>query len=305
MPATQTTYLPPASLRESVLEVDLDQLPPNEELIGPDPDRALIDSIWTLGQLEPLIVSPTVTGYLVHSGRRRVKALRACLVRAGDNPGLRARFTTARAIELANPEEVDGYLDLAANQRKPNPVSDLAAIELVLTSLYGGEGAFFGGEATEEQLKAVARATGLTLALVKKRYQLRSLPVELRHELACGKLSVSVAEALARLGPEAQQLAVATYWDTGKLTAQDMRAARQVGRAALGLQLDFAADVPQRTVSDASQLLAARLTSDAAASIRSWGGATETHPEGSFGAVLAGRSYRVTVLVEETPPLAV
>lgn len=293
--ATQTTYLPPASLRETVLEVDLDQLPPNEEIIGPDPDRALIESIWTLGQLEPLIVSPTVDGYAVHSGRRRVKALRACLERAGEDAGLRARFGTARAIQLDNAEEVDGYLDLAANQRRPNPVSDLAAIEAVLLRLYGD-----ATDATDDQLKAVAKATGMRLATVRKRYALLGLPTDLRRELYLGKLTVSVAEALARLGPEAQTLATATYWDKGKLTAADLQDARRVGRSAAGLQLDFAADVPARTVSDASQLLAQRLTEDAAATIRQWGGATETHPEGSFGAVLGGTAYRVTVLVEES-----
>lgn len=296
--ATQATYLPPARLTGTTL-IPLGELPPNSELIGPEPDRRLVESIWTLGQLEPLIVSEGVTGYLVHSGRRRLKALRRCLDRAGEDGELAERFGVARVTILANPEDVDGYLDLAANQRKANPVSDLAAIELVLTSLYGGEGAFFGGSATDDQLKAVARATGLPVALVRKRYQLRLLPPVLKDALGQGQLTVSVAEAVARLGPEAQDSAVAAYLEHGKLTAADLKAARQVGRAAAGLQLDFTENVPVRAVNDASQRVASGLRVAILATLREWGGYTEDHPDAGILVNLGERQYQITVLVEE------
>src|SRR4029434_5271358 len=73
------TLIPAARITLAHRDVPLAEFPPNDELMGPAPDRALVDSVRDFGVLDPVLLERHESlrrPYVVRDGRRRIKAAR-------------------------------------------------------------------------------------------------------------------------------------------------------------------------------------------------------------------------------------
>ena len=203
----------------------LDTVP--AEYPGPKPDREFVESVQRFGILEPVVVLKRLNQFHVADGRRRIMAAHA----AGLDR-VPARFYNLDAVP---PRSSRGpLLTLILNDRRsPNPVAEYHAIRDLL-----GQGA---GESL------IVKATGLPVARLRRRLKLGSLDATLMDALAAGRITVSVAEACAKLPSPIQAELVAVLDTNGKLTAHDVATARRArasqAAAALPAEL-FTAESP-------------------------------------------------------------
>jgi ParB/RepB/Spo0J family partition protein len=169
-------------------------------------DMELVRSIYDLGVLEPIVVEAVEDHFLVIDGRRRALAA----IQAG------LKSIPARVVEL------DGWLGrevvglLLNEQRGPNPISELAAINRLQLA----------GKSESE----IARATGMDVATIRKRLRLNELRPEIREAVDRGEIAISVAERVATLPAALQERLCLVYMDTGRLTSVDVAAVRTVRR---------------------------------------------------------------------------
>jgi ParB family transcriptional regulator, chromosome partitioning protein len=176
---TQLSLAPEAPIKARNQKVPLRRIEV-EAATGADVDRDLVNSIRDLGVLEPVILELQGDNFSVIDGRRRTLAARAA--------GLKS--IPARVIEI------DGWLGrdvlsiLLNEQRGPNPVSELLAIERLIQA----------GKSERD----ITKATGMDAATIRKRLKLARLIFALRIRLENGLLKVGLAEAIAVL-PEALQ----------------------------------------------------------------------------------------------------
>ncbi len=169
-------------------------------------DHDLVNSIRELGVLEPVILESRGAAdgrFDIIDGRRRtVAAFKAGL-----------KSIPARIVE------VDGWLGrevlsiLLNEQRGPNPVSELAAIERLISA--------------GKSVSQITRATGMDAGTIRKRLKLTKLIPVLREALECGQIKVALAEGISAL-PEALQVQLAVKGDIDKLTGTDLREVREV-----------------------------------------------------------------------------
>ena len=224
--------VPPRTRQAIVL---LDDLPPDHELLGPAPDRGMIESIRLYGVLTPILVEDlredgsqdrvgARSGWRYHlaAGTRRVKAARA------------AALTAINAVVVEAGGVRSELLSLVENaQRSNNPQADFA----YLRRLYAAG----AGDAE------VCRATGLTVGEVRARLALGRLLPDLYSALAVGRLAPTVAQEAARLSPDVQRRLLPVLATTGQVRAVDLaevkRVARGEGTAALPAAL-FATPAP-------------------------------------------------------------
>lgn len=213
--AEQLALLPEQPLVPRLRHVRLDRLPPDEELVGPPPDRSLVESIKHLGLLEPVLLTGSSkpddrahSGLRVLDGRRRVKAAR----RAG------LREIPCLVVETAG--LVGSTVAVAKHAtRRDNLAAELAAVESMA--------------ATGRSEQEIAAATGLGPERVRQRLRLRGLHPDLRAALASGTLSAHAATEAVRLPGSAQEDLADRLRERGKLTARDLADARRA-RAAVG-----------------------------------------------------------------------
>lgn len=235
--------LPPRTRQASVA---LDELPPDHELLGPAPDRGMVESVRLYGVLTPILVEDLEadghTGvcarsgwrYRVAAGTRRIKAARA------------AALAEINAVLVEAGGVRSELLSLVENaQRSSNPQADFAYLQRL----------YAAGAGDAE----VCRATGLTVGEVRARLALGRLLPDLYSALAVGRLAPSVAQEAARLSPELQRRLLPVLASTGQVRAVDLaqvkRTARGEGTAALPAAL-FATPGPVDTTqaADGEQL---------------------------------------------------
>lgn len=179
-----------------------------------DASRSLIESVKRLGVLEPIIVR--ADDARVIDGSRRIKA--ALLNEHTTIPALVARGLEGQSLAPAS------LLLILNEQRRPNPLAELSAIEELL---HAG--------ASERE---IVQATGLSSATIRQRLRLQSADPRLRQLAAAGEITLSVLEQAAKL-PSNAQAALVNAHDAGeKLTGQTVREIQQVRR------VDALSDLP-------------------------------------------------------------
>ncbi|HET8629977.1 MAG TPA: ParB/RepB/Spo0J family partition protein [Thermomicrobiales bacterium] len=294
--AEQLSLLPELPLYfGEVEEFALDDIAPDAYLAGPAPDPSFVASLRDLGQIDPVVLEAArgeAFAYYVRSGKRRVKAARI----------LGWATIEARVVAHQGDPVVSAVVELAANaQRRENPLSDLDAIEAVQAAA-AARGLTLGHA-------AIAKATGLAVPTIKKRLALRRLEPDLRDALAEGRLSVGLAERVAKLPPARQRaLALTEGKITGPLVREATRARVSAAAAALDFSfLDGAGDgntPPERTPDEERGALGAALLAAVQRGLGECGLAAAYLPCEVDGgewrvALPSGARARVTLTVDE------
>lgn len=172
-----------------------------QELDGPEPDAALIESVKRLGLLQPVLV---VDGRL-SDGRRRIKAWR------------KARPEEPIPVRCYSGDYVAEVVTVQTNLlRKANPVSEYLAFK-ALTSK----------GLTDEK---AAAELGIPLSVLRSRMTLAFLIEGLFEPTRAGQIAYSVAHAAAKLPKARQERLLQVYLEEGKLTAEDVRRERTAQR---------------------------------------------------------------------------
>lgn len=210
------------------ITVQLGELPPNTELVGPEPDAALVEGIRQYGAIYDNIVvtekkgsKPEKRRYDVIDGRRRIKALRALdkeWAKENEGDDQDSPWQSVPAVLVDGLEDAGYALGVTLNNTaRPNPVSDLEAIEHY-------ERAGFSDQ-------AIARATRLTVGQVRSKKQLGKLIPQLRARFKKGQMSASAAKAAVSLS-EAKQLELHEAAGEKPVKLKDVQDAKRVKREA-------------------------------------------------------------------------
>jgi ParB-like chromosome segregation protein Spo0J len=219
----------------------------SDDLIGPEPDRDLVESIRRYGLLQPVLLSdtrPTVGGALrVSDGRRRVKAYQRLWAETQDQ---RWRTMPARLTYLDG--LTPSLLSLTAHAtRRENPMAELVAIERLL-----GEGA------SEHD---VAVATGMSHMTIRQRLRLHQLTPVLRQAVLSGSLASGTATELAKLAPAAQERVAIKLLNGERVTRRTVETERTaaVAEVTATLPLEQIASLPDSTTRGAEHVTVADL----------------------------------------------
>jgi ParB family chromosome partitioning protein len=182
--------IPPATSSEtqsSAVEIPIDQISPNphqpRHAIDQDELQELASSIREHGLIQPLVVAQAETGYQLIAGERRWRASKMA--------GLTA---VAVIIKETSPQQM---LELAIVENIQR--ADLNSLEEA--EAYAQLISEFG--LTQE---AVADRVGKSRTAVANTVRLLNLPVEIKEQLAAGKISEGHARALLSLKKQADQL---------------------------------------------------------------------------------------------------
>lgn len=204
---------------DMLLEVGM--LPADKTLLGPEPDKALLDSVRAFGVMNPIIVTEKVArsgkaAYRIHMGRRRVRAARA----------LGLEYIPARVYPDGC--AITQVMSLADHgTRRENAAQELSDI-CALVAKGAGE-------------SEIAAATGLAVARIRSVMRLQGLVPGLRNLFDKGALLCSVATEAARLPVPVQDALVARYEKDKRLTLKSVREVRvERNKEALGSFLDAA-----------------------------------------------------------------
>jgi ParB-like chromosome segregation protein Spo0J len=195
------------------------------------PSAKLRELIRDLGLLQPVVVVPARSGrYRVVEGRRRCKAI----AQLAEADGARTLPTVDALIvegRQAGRREVRGGLTLALHaSRTASPASELQAIETILET--------GGAESESVTVKEIAAQTSMSVQTVRRRLRLRSLTPALRAAFDEGTITVSLAEAAARL-PDACQREL-----EGQLGAGNRLSIADVRNAARGRTAEATGELP-------------------------------------------------------------
>jgi ParB/RepB/Spo0J family partition protein len=186
-----------------------------------EPSADFIESVRTLGVIQPIAVVKAGRRFNVAAGRRRCTAAQ------------RVGITSIPALifPAGTPMHVAAAIALAENnQRRPNPITDLRAIEALAR-----EGV---------PVDAIARDLRLPMGTVRARMRLAALLPELREAVESGRLSPTLAEQAARMDTTRQGELLALLRGRieeaeseeqaarARLTAHDVRDRLEVVRAA-------------------------------------------------------------------------
>jgi len=196
--------------KKSLIKIKLADLPPNEQLISPGSPKELnplIESISLHGQTDPIEVTKDANGnYIVIAGRRRIKALRVLNEACPDD------WKTVDAICYSDigPATIHSLSTIENNVRNENPLTDLEAIE------------YFQKTNPGISLSDISKHTGIPVSRIKKRLRLLSLLPEIKNMVYGEKVTVSVAENIAKLSQSKQEELIRKYAEKGKLSNDDV-----------------------------------------------------------------------------------
>lgn len=184
--------------------VQVDDIEPDEYLVGDPPSKAFVDTVRQFGLIHPVGLRYTLDGPLaVIYGRRRVKAAR--VVGLSQIPAMiwQCDVTLSDVLTLVENE-----------QRKRNPLAALDTIERLAEQ-----------GATDED---ICLAVGMPLGTLQAQKRLFRLIPPLRQAAREGKLLASGATEAARLPVEQQTQLVQVLEDEGQITVQAIRQVRRV-----------------------------------------------------------------------------
>ncbi len=143
----------------------------------------LLQSIDSVGLLQPLVVRPSGDEFEIVAGNRRFEACRR----------LGWRKIPCHIVELDDREAFEVSLVENIQRRTLNPIEEAEAFRRYVDE-YG-----WGG------VSDLARRIGKSQEYVSKRMRLLALPQEIRDELAKGKIGSSIAEELLSLDSDMRQ----------------------------------------------------------------------------------------------------
>jgi ParB-like chromosome segregation protein Spo0J len=182
-----------------------------------EPGAGLVGNIRRIGLLNPITVMRTVNRpangrveYTLVAGRRRVAAMRQI---NGDDGIIQANvFPPGTPLTLAH------AMSISENaQRRPNPLTDLRAIEELIQQ----------GASQED----IARELHLPIGTIRSRMRLASLIPELRERMEADLMSPSTGERAARLNVSQQRQLVDEIDSAHRITMDDVAALLRVSTA--------------------------------------------------------------------------
>ena len=187
------------------LDVLLSDLPDNHLLLGPAPKPKTINSMERYGQIDPIVLVQTSTGYEVADGTGRIKSARIL------------GWQTIRASVY--PEgviDIEAIALIANEHRRSNPIRDLDNI-LKLEKKGISE-------------KAIQNELGLSPSTYKKRIKLKDLVPPLKEAMGQGILLVKQGEACAKMTVDQQSYVAQKLQENGKVTETDLHEATRAHR---------------------------------------------------------------------------
>jgi ParB family transcriptional regulator, chromosome partitioning protein len=153
------------------------------------PSPELVEQIAKLGLLQPIVVTGSPQRrYKVIEGRRRAKAVQLLAAEGRWASPPRLDVVIVHGLDGADLAPAGMVLALHAS-RSSSPASELQAIEAILAQ----------GNEEARTIKEIAAQTGMPVQTVRRRLRLRNLIPALRAAFDLGEISVSDAEAAARL----------------------------------------------------------------------------------------------------------
>jgi ParB-like chromosome segregation protein Spo0J len=206
-----------------------------------EPGAGFVENIRAIGLLNPVTVRQTVNRpangrveYELSAGRRRVAAMRQ--IRGADG------IISANVFPARTPMALVHAMSISENtQRRPNPLTDLRAIEALVQA-----------GANEEQ---IARELHLPIGTIRSRMRLAALIPALREAMEADRMSPTTGERAARLNTEQQEsLAGMLRLDgAARITMDDVSAMLRVRATEQVEALPEAAFTPQAVVEHALQ----------------------------------------------------
>jgi ParB/RepB/Spo0J family partition protein len=200
-------------IKSKLVMIPIDQLPPNEELMSPFPQREFIEDIASRGVLVPIQVTKVGPGkFYVIAGRRRIKAVRQL---GKLDPG-NSKWNTIQALIVDAPDEAAILAASAENNRRSdNVLSDLQALN------------YLQSKDPNMSIANLAKFSGMSQGTVKSRLKLKKLDPILMQGLCDGRLSPASAEECVKL-QDKQGEAVALFLKEGNLSLEDVRDLQRV-----------------------------------------------------------------------------
>lgn len=188
-------------------------------------DRGLMDSISLYGLLNPITVRPREEEYgtfEIIAGRRRFRAWCELYARwekadEGVDPNRWIRNPYAWiSVQIAEDGRPEVMALVENSRRSANVLAELASIQGLEDIGY-----------TEAQ---IAKESGMPVGTIRKRKALATLAPELLGAVRDGVMAVGTAEQAAKLGSHRQATLVEVLTEHGKVTADDVKEAKQATR---------------------------------------------------------------------------
>jgi len=201
--------LPGTELRPLPVDVALDRLPPDEDLMGSPPDKAFVESVRRVDVLHPILIEgvPDDPLFLVWAGARRIKAARIV-----------GRATIPARLYPRGSLSPDLVTIIENAHRSDNALRGHKAVENLRAALPDDA--------------AICAATGLTLPELRARARLDALHPALLAAARVGRIKDTIALEAARLSAADQEALATRLTRNGKLTATDVKEARQARKVA-------------------------------------------------------------------------
>ena len=196
--------------------LDDDRLPESKDVKRTPPDDAFMESIKEV-QLEPVGIGYNKTdGYFLMFGRMRLLALRDLFER-----GEVKNEIDVRIFNNISDGDAARYALIENAQRSDNPISDAIAIDNILKS---------DPSAT---YKTIAESIGKPVTYVKKTYEKYGKCLEWTlTAILEGKMAISTAFALGKLGKDTQEQLKKQFKKNGKLTGAEVHDSRRAMQVA-------------------------------------------------------------------------
>lgn len=198
---------------KTYLKVSLDEIVPNDLIIGPDPTPQFIKSVGRIPVFDPVIlqldksIDPVFLS--VKAGGRRVKASR-----------IHGREEIPAIIY---PADTKNMLLISLHENEQRAQNLISAYLIVKDFLDNGS-----------SIKEVAELMDKPISRVRDILKLDSLHPELLNALKEDKIKTSTATRIAKLEQPDQQLLVEKFKETGKVTSSDVGSVRSCSAAELG-----------------------------------------------------------------------
>lgn len=236
----QLNLAPTAPIRTEHIQADVDQLMKGR-LTGPAPDPEFLESVRSLGLLQPVVVEQLPrAGLKLVAGKRRLKAF--AILRDQEPPeDFSGTVEEWRALWSTIPAELipsNGWntagARLAENEHRSDNFAELCDDLEAL-----------GAAGLSE--REIRQETGIPRSRIRRALKIAALHPVLREGFRRGEIVTRVAEAAARCSPEQQAKLVEIFQLEGQLTAASVREVRAADKRAAEASLLGAAGNAENT----------------------------------------------------------
>lgn len=195
------------------------RLPLTKDLVGTPPDADMLNTIQYI-QLEEIMVVKKGKEHIFVFGNRRLRAIRQNIDQGKGSGKVKVCILTG-----IDPDNIDLLRLIENEQRSCNEIGAYQILHKLINTRAktgGNLGTIY---------KEVAEITGYPYGRVKAiDDKWKEVPLWAVNAVEDGKIAATVAIALGKMKPDTQTLLKNTYKETGKLTANDVKAQRQVVR---------------------------------------------------------------------------